>query len=128
LPVAPARHVRLRHLGRRRRFALLCAGPLRHESRSTTRWSTIGLYFASEAKAILPFLPEVETDVEGLRDYLVFQFCLAGKTLFKGIREVPAGHMLRVLDGKLELARTGRSTTTSTSGHDSAWFEERLRS
>ena len=28
--------------------------------------------FASEAKALLPFLPSIETDPEGLRDYLTF--------------------------------------------------------
>ena len=31
----------------------------------------------------LPFLPAIETDLEALKDYLAFQFCLAGKTLFK---------------------------------------------
>ena len=49
-------------------------------------------YFASEAKALLPFLPAIETDPDGLKDYLAFQFCLAGKTLFKGVRELPPGH------------------------------------
>src|ERR1700674_1817316 len=53
-------------------------------------------YFASEAKALLPFLPGVETDVEGLRDYLTFQFCLNGKTLFSGIRELLPGHRLEI--------------------------------
>ena len=38
---------------------------------------------ASEAKALLPFLPTIETDLEALKDYLAFQFCLAGKTLFQ---------------------------------------------
>jgi len=85
------------------------------------------LYFASEAKAILPFLPEVETDVEGLRDYLVFQFCLGGKTLFKGIREVPPGHMLRVRNGNQELSRYWEVYYNLDFGHDSAYFEERLR-
>ena len=49
------------------------------------------LYFASEAKALLPFLPRIETDLEGLKDYLAFQFCLAGKTLFEGVRELQPG-------------------------------------
>ena len=85
------------------------------------------LYFASEPKAILPFLPEIATDVEGLRDYLVFQFCLAGKTLFEGIRELPAGHMLRVRNGNLELSRYWEVYYDLDFGHDSAYFEERLR-
>ncbi len=85
------------------------------------------LYFASEAKAILPFLPEIETDVEGLRDYLVFQFCLAGKTLFRGIREVPAGHTLRVRGGDIDIRRYWEVYYNLDFSHDSAWFEERLR-
>src|SRR6266849_5329398 len=45
---------------------------------------TVGdiLYFASEVKALLPFVDRIETDLEGFKDYLAFQFCLAGKTLF----------------------------------------------
>jgi asparagine synthase (glutamine-hydrolysing) len=60
------------------------------------------LYFASEIKALLPFLPEVETDFDGLKDYLSFQFCLAGKTLFKGVHELLPGHFLRVRNGAVE--------------------------
>ena len=63
------------------------------------------LYFASEAKALLPFLPSIETDLEGFKDYLTFQFCLAGKTLFKGIRELPAGHHLSVVRGQVRVQR-----------------------
>ena len=36
-----------------------------------------GFCFASETKALLPFLPAIETDLEGFKDYLAFQFCLA---------------------------------------------------
>jgi len=36
------------------------------------------LFFASEVKALLPFVHDVETDLEGLKDYLTFQFCLDG--------------------------------------------------
>ena len=73
-------------------------------------------YFASEVKALLPFLPTVETDIEGFKDYLSFQFCLGGKTLFKGVQELLPGHFLsrRRTDASRRGA-TGRSTTTSTS-------------
>ena len=46
------------------------------------------LYFASEAKALLPFLKEIKTDRKAFSDYLVFQFCLDGKTLFHDILEL----------------------------------------
>lgn len=59
-------------------------------------------YFASEAKALLPFLPDVETDIQGLQDYLSFQFCLDGKTLFAGVRELQPAHFLRLKNGVLD--------------------------
>jgi asparagine synthase (glutamine-hydrolysing) len=54
------------------------------------------LYFASEAKALLPFLPSISTDLDALKDYLSFQACLDGKSLFRGVRELPSGHSLTV--------------------------------
>jgi len=62
-------------------------------------------YCASEAKALLPFLPSVQTDPEGLLDYLTFQYCLGGKTLFQGIQEVPPGHTLTVSGAGIRLRR-----------------------
>ena len=65
-------------------------------------------YFASEIKTLVPFLPAVETDVDGLKDYLCFQFCLGGKTLFKGVRELLPGHMLTVRDGLTLIRRASK--------------------
>lgn len=53
-------------------------------------------YFSSEIKALLPFVPHIETDIKAFKDYLVFQFCLEGRTLFKGINELRAAHSLSV--------------------------------
>jgi asparagine synthase (glutamine-hydrolysing) len=85
------------------------------------------LYFASEAKALLPFLPGIETDPAGLRDYLTFQFCLDGKTLFAGIRELPPGHMLRIRDGRVTMTRYWDVYYDLDFTHTSRYFEERLR-
>jgi asparagine synthase (glutamine-hydrolysing) len=63
------------------------------------------LYCASEAKALIPLLPAVETDSDGLRDYLTFQFPLAGKTLFVGIDELPPAHVMVIEDGRVETRR-----------------------
>ena len=54
-----------------------------------TAWVGERFYFASEVKALLPFLPDVRIDYRGLRDYLTFQFYLQGKTLFRDVRELP---------------------------------------
>lgn len=84
------------------------------------------LYFASEAKALLPFLPSIETDPEGLRDYLTFQFCLAGKTLFAGVKELLPGHLLTVKNGVVSTERYWEVFYDLDWQHRDAWFEERV--
>jgi asparagine synthase (glutamine-hydrolysing) len=84
------------------------------------------LYFASEAKALLPLLPSIEADVEGLKDYLAFQFCLAGKTLFKGIRELQPGHFLRVHRGCAIPHRYWEVYYDLDFDHTDKYFEERI--
>ena len=84
-------------------------------------------YCASEAKALLPFLPAVETDREGLKDYLVFQFCLAGKTLFKGVRELLPGHLLTVEGGTVRTRRYWEVHYEPDFDHTERYFTGRLR-
>lgn len=84
-------------------------------------------HFASEAKALLPFLPSVETNVDGLRDYLAFQLCLAGKTMFQGVNELPAGHTLTVRNGKIKIERYWEVFFELDFSHTVRWFEERTR-
>jgi asparagine synthase (glutamine-hydrolysing) len=83
--------------------------------------------FASEAKALLPFLPAIETDLEGMRDYLTFQFCLDGKTLFKGIRELPAGHSLVMTGGEVRVQRYWDVRFEPDYAHTSRYFEDELQ-
>ena len=94
-------------------------------------WATVGdvLYFASEIKALLPFLPSVETDLEGLKDYLSFQFCLGGKTLFSGVNELLPGHFLRVGgNGVVSVKRYWEVYFDPDFSHTARYFEEQIRS
>jgi asparagine synthase (glutamine-hydrolysing) len=84
-------------------------------------------YFASEIKALVPFLPEVETDLDGLKDYLCFQFCLDGKTLFKGVRELLPGHLLTVRNGKLEVTRYWEVYYQPDFGRPAGHFESAIQ-
>lgn len=84
------------------------------------------IYFASEAKALLPFFQHIETDIEGIKDYLTFQFCLDGKTLFKGIRELPPGHILSVANGRLEINKYWEVYYNLDWDHTSKYFEEKV--
>jgi asparagine synthase (glutamine-hydrolysing) len=83
-------------------------------------------YFASEAKALMPVLPSIETDHEGLKDYLAFQFCLAGKTLFEGVRELQPGHSLRIGRGPATPKRYWEVYYDVDFEHNEGYFEERI--
>ena len=85
------------------------------------------LYLASEVKALIPFIQEVETDLEGFKDYLTFQFCLDGKTLFKGVREVLPGHVLIARNGTVETRRYWEVYYDLDFEHSPEYFEEKIR-
>lgn len=59
------------------------------------------LYFASEAKALLPFLPSISTNEAALAEYLTFNYTLGDQTLFEGIRQVMPAESITVADGQL---------------------------
>jgi asparagine synthase (glutamine-hydrolysing) len=84
-------------------------------------------YCASEVKALLPFVPRIETDREAFKDYLAFQFCLAGKTLFKGIRELLPGHALVVERSQVCVRRYWDVHYDLDFDHTEKYFEQRLR-
>lgn len=84
-------------------------------------------YFGSEAKTLLPFLPAIETDLDALKDYLVFQFCLDGKTLFKGINELKPAHCLSIRHGEVDIKRYWEVYYNLDFDHTAKYFEERLR-
>ncbi|HEY3415494.1 MAG TPA: asparagine synthase (glutamine-hydrolyzing), partial [Armatimonadota bacterium] len=84
------------------------------------------LYFASEAKALLPFLPSIETDLQGFCEYLTFQFCLAGKTLFAGVQELLPGHVLSAGNGIVQTRRYWEIYYELDFDHTAQYFEERL--
>jgi len=92
-------------------------------------YATVGdvLYFASEAKALLPFLPSIETDHDALKDYLAFQFCLAGKTLFKGVEELLPGHFLKLGRGSaVKPVRYWEVYFDLDFDHTDRYFEEQI--
>tara|TARA_A100001015_G_scaffold291869_1_gene366549 strand:+ start:1709 stop:3619 length:1911 start_codon:yes stop_codon:yes gene_type:complete len=63
------------------------------------------LYFASEAKSLLPFVEEIETDEEAFSEYLVFQYQIGKSTLFKNIYQLEPGHILEVRNGKVKISK-----------------------
>ena len=85
------------------------------------------LYFASEIKALLPFVDEIETDTSALREYLSFQFVLGEKTLFKNIYQLPPGHMLIAKDGQINIKKYWDVYYNLDNDHTEKYFEEKLQ-
>jgi asparagine synthase (glutamine-hydrolysing) len=85
------------------------------------------LYVASEIKALLPFIDEIETNLEAFKEYVTFQFCLSGKTLFQGIHELVPGHVLLAGQRLLETRRYWEVYYDLDWDHTGKYFEERIR-
>ena len=85
------------------------------------------LYFASEIKAILPFLAEVRTDPLALAEYVTFQYALGAETLFAGVRQLPPAHTLTVEKGRVQEKRYWALTYAPDHGHSADWCEGRVR-
>ena len=85
------------------------------------------LYLASEIKALLPFVPEVRTNLEAFKEYLTFQFCLAGKTLIEGVHELVPGHVLLARNGTVETRRYWEVYYHLDWDHTEKYFEDRIR-
>ncbi|MPY73457.1 MAG: asparagine synthase (glutamine-hydrolyzing) [Alphaproteobacteria bacterium] len=83
-------------------------------------------YFASEAKALLPFLPEIDTDPRALAEYLTFQYTIGEHTLFKGIKQLLPGHALTVENGAVTVRRYWDVRHEIDYDHSQAYFERRL--
>jgi asparagine synthase (glutamine-hydrolysing) len=85
------------------------------------------LYFASEAKALLPFLPEIETEPQALTEYLTFQYTIGEKTLFKGVNQLLPGHCMFVENGDVKIRRYWDVHYNIDFDHRQSYFERRLR-
>ena len=74
-------------------------------SPSTSRRPGSDFVFASEVKALLPFLPDVATDPDALAEYLVFQYPISNRTLFRDVTQLLPGHALLVERGDVRIWR-----------------------
>ena len=88
----------------------------------------VGLYFASEAKALLPFIQHRRTHSGALSDYFTFQFCLGDKTLIDGVRQMPAAHYMVVEPGKRPTpVRYWEVHYDIDYDHTERWFTDQLK-
>jgi asparagine synthase (glutamine-hydrolysing) len=83
--------------------------------------------FASEAKALLPFVPRIDTDRAALAEYLTFQFTIGDHTLFAGIRQLLPGHCVTIKHGRTTVSRYWDVQHNIDFDHTAAYFAHRLR-
>jgi len=85
------------------------------------------LYFASEIKALLPFVKDIQTNTEALKDYLYFQLCLNEKTLFKDVFELPPAHNLTINQNGLSVQKYWEIYYRPDWDHTPKYFAEKLQ-
>jgi len=84
-------------------------------------------YFASEAKALLPFVPKIETESSVLAEYLTFQNTLGNKTMFSGIMQLMPGQLLRISNQKILTEQYWDISYDIDFDHPEQYFVEKLR-
>lgn len=83
-------------------------------------------YFASEAKALLPFVPEIKTNPSALSEYLTFQYTIGEKTLFEGIKQLLPGHYLTIENSEISIKRYWDINYEIDYNHTEKYFKEKL--
>jgi asparagine synthase (glutamine-hydrolysing) len=83
--------------------------------------------FASEIKALLPFVSQITTDYNGLKDYLAFQFTLGSKTLFKGVEQLLPGHALTIKNGNYHVRKYWEVHYDLDWSHTKGYFMEEIQ-
>ena len=87
-----------------------------------------GLFvFASEAKAVLPFLPRIATDDRALAEYLTFQYTIGEHTLFENVRQLLPGHRLQLNRDGLRIDRYWDVQYEIDWDHSPTYFGRQLR-
>ena len=87
------------------------------------------LGFASEIKALLAGkLIAAKPDMDGLRQYLTFQFCLNSTTMFSGVHKLQPGHSLTWSPGRApQVTCYWDIHFDMDQEHDESYFTDRLR-
>ena len=86
------------------------------------------LYFASEVKAILPFLKSIETDEQAFADYVSFQFPMSEQILFKGVKQLLPAHFMEIKNGDVQIKKYWEVDYRNKDNKSSGEFNEELRS
>jgi asparagine synthase (glutamine-hydrolysing) len=86
------------------------------------------LVFASEQKALLPYMKELKIDQRGLSDYFSYQYTVGSKTMYAGLSQLRPGHYVKFVLGKTPIEIKYWDVDYNIDyEHTEKWFVERLR-
>ena len=83
-------------------------------------------YFASEAKALIPFLDELQVDEKALAEYITFQYPVSQRTLFKGIEQLLPAHTMVLDNCEPKIERYWDVYYQIDYDHSEKYFSQRL--
>jgi asparagine synthase (glutamine-hydrolysing) len=84
-------------------------------------------YFASEAKALIPFVNKIKTNYSTLKQYFVFQLPLGEQTLFEDIKQLLPGHSLIIKKGSIKIDKYWDVLYKHDLEHTQIYFQNKLR-
>ncbi|MGI9214545.1 MAG: asparagine synthase (glutamine-hydrolyzing), partial [Gammaproteobacteria bacterium] len=84
--------------------------------------------FASEMKALLPFVSSIDTNHEALSEYLIFQYTIGAETLFQNISQLMPGHILIYKGGDTIIKKYWDVSYQIDYNRSAKYFEEKLES
>lgn len=82
--------------------------------------------FASEMKAIVPFLDHIKTNSQALSEYLTFQYTIDNETLFQDIHQLAPGHLMTWQRGSITIKKYWDVSYQTDYNHSAKYFEEKL--
>ncbi len=82
--------------------------------------------FASETKALLPFLPDIQTDRQAFSEYITFQYPMGSQTLFKNVYQLEPAQAMMIRPNGEKIWRYWDVHYHIDYEHSSAYFSHRL--
>ncbi len=89
-------------------------------------WQDGVFYFASESKALLPFLSELKTNRQAFVEYVTFQYPMGEQTLFEHVHQLEAAHAMVITPDGSKTWRYWDVHHQIDYSRSEAYFENRL--
>lgn len=89
-------------------------------------WDGKKLIFGSEIKSLLKAAIPKEIDTVALDEYLTYRYVPTPRTIFQGVRKLPAAHILTYENGRVAIRRYWELPFTPTNQDDEATAIERI--